>query len=356
MLRNPKRALISGLFLIVAAVFSVSAYGATDSNRTPHVAAVKPAPVCYDGSGNSTNACPGTPLGSAAKLERAESAEALTFTAQVERGRSTLALPSKTFLRTDFIAYPAANCAPNDGGGFTCNIYEVNAGGAPSDISSVFTLPGNVNSGYIVLLENDLDVTNPANWSDVLVFIEVDGDDDGGGTGNQIQLFSKGCNIAPGNTSCFPSYETVTSHLHSFIDEAAGVGNDFVDYTVYTAGSNIYNIYSAGDICIRDTAHDTRFLLDAQTGVWRFVQCGACPLTSSSKMDHCGLTLTGVATVNPAGPCIFGLVQDTPAGLVLAKLNLCGGFMGVVTLVIPGAGQFAATSLTFSTSCACLER
>ncbi len=126
------------------------------------------------------------------------------------------------------LAGQISSCQDNIGSpGFTCNIYESDASGNPSDIGNVITLPNSVTAGYVVLLDNASDNTNQANWSDVLVF-----------TSSTVQLYSIGCNIATGNTSCFPTYSTVTGAPNAFILEGA------VAPTQYLSSPNTYNIYS----------------------------------------------------------------------------------------------------------------
>ena len=119
-----------------------------------------------------------------------------------------------------------SNCSPN-GVGITCNIFETDAFGNPSEISNAFSLGTIVVPGYVVLLEGaGLDQTNVANWSDVLTFI-----DDGNGFASTAQLLSDGCN-------CFPNYNTVSMGGVQFIVETPPV-------TVYSpSGTDVYNIFS----------------------------------------------------------------------------------------------------------------
>jgi hypothetical protein len=135
-------------------------------------------------------------------------------------------------------AGPISNCAPNGGGGITCNIFETDGSGNPSEISNVITLPSPVTGGYLVLKDNpaapDSDQTQ---WSDVLVFAPT------AGIATTVQLFSAGCNTTnPNDRSCFPSFATVTADPDSaFISETKGSA------TVFVATPNIYNIFSIDD-------------------------------------------------------------------------------------------------------------
>lgn len=123
------------------------------------------------------------------------------------------------------------------GPGFTCNLYESDNG----ESSRVVPLPAPVTSGYVVLLEsgdpnNTSDQNNIGNWSDVLQFLNADGN----AVGNAItvQLLSDGSGL-------FPSLATVLDHSHAFILETqTGTGNDNTDVTVWDPPPNTYNVYS----------------------------------------------------------------------------------------------------------------
>ncbi|HEY6390464.1 MAG TPA: PEP-CTERM sorting domain-containing protein [Bryobacteraceae bacterium] len=140
---------------------------------------------------------------------------------------------------------PVSSCSPNPGinSGFTCNAYESNAAGVPSEMSNIFQLgPGGDTAFYIVLLEHTgADPTDNHNWSDVLVLI-----DDGHGTATTAQLFSDGCVSNNGGPfSCFPSYTTVNNSPHAFVTQLqVGTGDDYVDKTTYMLGLTTYNIFS----------------------------------------------------------------------------------------------------------------
>ena len=131
-----------------------------------------------------------------------------------------------------------STCSPN-GVGITCNIFETDASGNPSEISNAFSLGTSVVPGYVVLLEGaGVDQTNVANWSDVLTFI-----DDGNGFASTAQLLSEGCN-------CFPSFATVTMGGVEFVVETP-------PQTVYSpSGTDVYNIFSdeAGETQIPEPA------------------------------------------------------------------------------------------------------
>jgi hypothetical protein len=52
---------------------------------------------------------------------------------------------------------------------FTCNIYETDANGAPTEDTGLIALPDIVGTGWIVLLENGTDQST-SNWSDIIQF------------------------------------------------------------------------------------------------------------------------------------------------------------------------------------------
>lgn len=125
-------------------------------------------------------------------------------------------------------AAPISSCTLNTNSGFTCDIFESLANGNASEISNIITLPTGVLGGFAVLFEENVvgDPNNSSTWSDVLQF-----------TATTVQLFSRGCNVSPGNTSCFPTPTVVNAAGHAFIQETNPV-------TVYQAAPNTYNIHS----------------------------------------------------------------------------------------------------------------
>jgi len=145
---------------------------------------------------------------------------------------------SDSLAPTSVAAGPISSCAPNGGGGITCNIYETDAAGNPSEISNVINLGASVTGGYLVLKDNPAAPdSDQSQWSDVLVFAPT------AGSATTVQMFSAGCNTAnPNDRSCFPSFATVSGDPDSgFINETQGGA------TVFTASPNIYNIYSIND-------------------------------------------------------------------------------------------------------------
>jgi len=136
-------------------------------------------------------------------------------------------------------AAPISNCLLNDPAdiqqGITCNIFESLNDGTPSEVSGLVALPIIAVAGYIGVLENaGGSHTDPSQWSDVLSFVNR-----GDGLAVSLQLLSIGCNVAAGDTSCFPN----PAQVAAFIVESA------VDPTVFVApaiiGDNFYNIYSS---------------------------------------------------------------------------------------------------------------
>ena len=135
-------------------------------------------------------------------------------------------------------AGPMSACLNHVGdSGFTCNIFETSADGTPSETSNVFSFPTaqSVSAGYVILMETPGgDQTDTSQWSDVLHFI-----DDGLTVATTGQLLSSGCN-------CFPSFAAVNAAPNIFLTETQiGTGNDFLDSTTYSAGFNVFNIFSA---------------------------------------------------------------------------------------------------------------
>lgn len=169
------------------------------------------------------------------------------ITAQTQKGiGTTRRLPGSSVpgtIRTDVAimapsAAPISSCVVNGAppNSHTCNIYETDASGNPSEISNVITLPNLVSNGYVVLKEDGAIADSVvSNWSDVLKF----GDGNSNNNGTTMQLFSKGCNTPnPNDTSCFPPYSPADS---AFIVESNP------GPTVYSGPPNTYNIYSVDD-------------------------------------------------------------------------------------------------------------
>lgn len=122
-------------------------------------------------------------------------------------------------------ADPISSCAANALGGQTCNIYETDTSGNPSDTSSVTSTAFFQTTGYLILLDNTNGNTNTANWSDLAVF-----------TGNTIQLFSDGT-----WSSAQASAALAASNTQFVLENATAP-------TFYTPdqGFDQYNFYSPG--------------------------------------------------------------------------------------------------------------
>jgi hypothetical protein len=149
-------------------------------------------------------------------------------------------------------AGPISSCAPNAGGGITCNIFETDASGNRSEISNAINVGSPVTGGYLVLKENPAAPdSDQSQWSEVLLFAPA------GGSASTVQLFSAGCNTAnPSDRSCLPSLAAVNGDPDSgFVNGTHG------GVTVYTSGPNIYNIFS-----VEDTAPDRPFSLASSVG------------------------------------------------------------------------------------------
>jgi hypothetical protein len=148
-------------------------------------------------------------------------------------------------VRTDAATSPSLpNVAPNSGctlnpgpqpaSGHTCNIYETDGAGNPSQISNVIVLPNVVVGGYLVFKKDGAIADNVvSNWTAVLKF--GDGSNDNTTT---MQLFAVGCNIAPGDRSCFPPYSPGTSGFVVVSHPAP---------TVFFNSPNTYNTFIVDD-------------------------------------------------------------------------------------------------------------
>jgi hypothetical protein len=131
-------------------------------------------------------------------------------------------------------AGPISGCISGAGSSFTCNFYETLADGTPSEVSNIVILPNMVTTGYVVLFETPAgSFSDSSTWSDVLAFL-------GSGATNQAQLWSSG-----GFTPSFITAVQSSSSIATLVETQTGTGNDFLDFTTFTAGPDVYNIYSA---------------------------------------------------------------------------------------------------------------
>jgi hypothetical protein len=132
-------------------------------------------------------------------------------------------------------ALPISSCVFTTS--LTCNIYESDAQGNPSDVSNMVSIPVSVVSGFIVVLETGGTLANPSTWSDVVeIFNNVSST-----TGNLLQLFS-------GDGSFGASFiMLVLDSPHVTIFENP-LGTATTNPSVYTAGGSVYNIFSAPSV------------------------------------------------------------------------------------------------------------
>src|SRR6516164_5458020 len=92
-------------------------------------------------------------------------------------------------------ALPVSNCSVNPATQIlTCNMYESDASGNPSETSNIVTNPYTVEGGSIVVLEAGGTLLDPRTWSDVLVLYN----NVTARTGNLLQLFSGDGNWSSG--------------------------------------------------------------------------------------------------------------------------------------------------------------
>jgi len=129
---------------------------------------------------------------------------------------------------------------PSTAQAFTFNLYETienTADGTPCEYCPAQLLPEDVVDGWLILLESSGDQTDQSLWSDAVHFFDYT-DEIEEVTLQYIQILSDGCRSGDeGDVSCFPSYADVTAGPYAFILETDTP-------TVYTAGTNMYNIYS----------------------------------------------------------------------------------------------------------------
>jgi hypothetical protein len=134
-------------------------------------------------------------------------------------------------------ALPYTSFTPNASGGFDAFVYPVVADGTPSLLSDIFTLPTQVNPGWVVIVEDpSLSNKNTSNWSVIAHFI-----DNGNGKATTLQLLTGG----PDQADYFPSVNKVFNQPHAFIAENLSGFSDFTDYSVRTQVTRNYHFYTA---------------------------------------------------------------------------------------------------------------
>jgi hypothetical protein len=133
-------------------------------------------------------------------------------------------------------ALPVSNCSVNPATQIlTCNMYESDASGNPSETSNIVTNPYTVEGGSIVVLEAGGTLLDPRTWSDVLVLYN----NVTARTGNLLQLFSGDGNWSSGFVS------NVLNGQNATIFENP-LGTATSNPSVFVGGGQFfYNIYSA---------------------------------------------------------------------------------------------------------------
>lgn len=192
------------------------------------------------------------------------------------------------------------NPGPQPASGHTCNIYETNGAGNPSEISNVITLPNVVVGGYLILKEDPaLPDSFVYNWSDVLKF--------GDGSNNNtttMQLFSVGCNTGiPNDRTCFDPYSPGTS---GFITES------HPSPTVFFNNPNTYNIFSVDDEAPTrpwTSAASTGQVDEDSTAIVRFNSFGANLVTGSTGSVHIRYNITAVEGVAALCPATLSVIR-----------------------------------------------
>lgn len=151
-------------------------------------------------------------------------------------------------------ADPVSSCASDAAGGQICNIYETDASGNPTDISSVTSTEFFQTTGYVVLLDNTNNNTNPANWSDLAVF-----------TATSIQLFSDGTWSSSQASAALAAINT------QYILEAATAP------TLYSPDSaDLYYFYSPGSPVTSGGVPEPSSLLLSALGLAAFALKKTC--------------------------------------------------------------------------------
>jgi hypothetical protein len=192
------------------------------------------------------------------------------------------------------------NPGPQPASGQTCNIYETNGAGVPSEISNVITLPSVVVGGFLVLKENGAIADSVvSNWSDVLKF----GDGSNANT-TTMQFFSAGCNTGdPNDRSCFPPYSPGTS---GFLVES------HPSPSVFFNSPNTYNLYSVDDEApVRPwtSAGSTGEVDEDSLSLVRFNSFGVNLLNGTTGSVHIRYNITAVEGVAALCPASLSVIR-----------------------------------------------
>ena len=200
------------------------------------------------------------------------------------------------------LAPPNSSCTPNVSppNSHTCNIFETDGSGNPSEITNVITLP-NVVVGGLLVLKHDGAIADSvvSNWSDVLKF------GDGTNTNTTImQLFSRGCNTGnPNDTSCFPAYNPGVSAF--VIESNPGP-------TVFFSSPNTYNVFSVDDDApVRPwtTAGSTGQHDEDSSGIVRYNSFGVNLATGQTGAVHMRYNITAVEGVARLCPATLSVIR-----------------------------------------------
>ena len=201
-------------------------------------------------------------------------------------------------------AAPVSNCVLNPGpqpaSGFTCNVYETNASGNPSEISNVISLPNPVVGGLLVMKENPAIADSVvSNWSDVLKF-----GDGTNATTSIMQFFSKGCNTGtPSDTSCFPPYNPGVS---GFVTES------HPGPTVFPSSPNTYNVFSVDDdapVRAWTTAGSTGQHDEDSAAIVRYNSFGVNIANGQTGAVHMRYNITAVQGVASLCPATLSVIR-----------------------------------------------
>jgi hypothetical protein len=152
-------------------------------------------------------------------------------------------------------ALPMTHFIPNATGGFDAFVFPELLDGTPAPVGGIFTLPQQVNAGYVIILKQGTnDPRNIANWSDVIHFI-----DNGRGKATTIQMLDGG----PNQASYFPSLATIR---HNPVAVVVAAENEdgftlFTDYSVRSKQKRNYHFFTADTFAAVPDGGSTLLLL-----------------------------------------------------------------------------------------------
>jgi hypothetical protein len=134
------------------------------------------------------------------------------------------------------MAQTASSCHGDGTAGnpILCDLFEEDANGAPSELGFNIELGGRVSPGVVLVVEQNGDPANRADWSDEILFL-ADGAPDG--LASTVRLISDGCDSGiDGDISCF----LAPANSSPIFEDANGIA-------IWSVG-NIYTVHSDSDV------------------------------------------------------------------------------------------------------------